>query len=162
MWNTIISPEAMADMLEKYFFPKWTNALKQWCNERPSLDQMFSWYNGWKNLLSDEVLQQSVIKKRFHNAHALMNRTIPSSSKLIPITNETPTVEYYELVLRTCGELGISFVSIPGRKENGKQVYLIGKIFCYFNKTSIMSSDRKCLQWFPISLSSLLEKSLIN
>lgn len=151
----------MADMLEKYFFPKWTTALKQWLNERPTLEQMFSWYNGWKNVLSDEVLQQTVIKKRFHSAHALMNRTIPSTSNLIPL-NTTPTVEYYELVLRTCGELGISFVSMPGRKENGKQVYLIGKMFCYFNKTSIFCSDRKCLQWSSITLSTLLERCLID
>lgn len=150
----------MADMLEKYFFPKWTSALKKWLNERPTLEQMFSWYNGWKNLLSDEVLQQTAIKKRFHSAHALMNRTTPSSSNLIPL-NDTPT-EYYELVLRTCGELGISFVSMPGRKENGKQVYLIGKMFCYFNKTSILCSDRKCLQWSSITLSTLLERCLID
>lgn len=154
----------MADMLEKYFFPKWTTALKQWLrNERPTLEQISAWYNGWKNALSDEVLLQPLIKKRFHNAHALMNRTNPSSSNLVTFSSDTPpTVEYYELVLRTCGELGISFVSMPGRKENGKQVYLIGKIFCYFDKTSIMSSDRKCLQWSPITLSTLLEKSLIN
>lgn len=154
----------MADMLEKYFFPKWSIAFNQWLiNERPTLDQMFLWYNGWKNVLSDEVLQQPSIKKRFHNVHAIMNRTNPSSSNLVKFSNGTPpTVEYCELVLRSCGELGISFVSMPGRTENGKQVYLIGKIFCYFDKTNIMSSDRKCLQWSPITLSELLEKSLIN
>lgn len=159
-WNTIISPEAMADMLEKYFFPKWTSALRQWLKERPTLEQLSSWYNGWKHVLSDEVLQVPVIKKRFHNAHALMNRTIPVSSNL-PQLNDTPT-EYYELVLRTCGELGISFVSMPGRKENGKQIYLIGRIFCYFNKTIIWCSDRKCLDWSIITLSELLEKCFIN
>lgn len=61
-WNELIPPLLMSQILDKFFFPKWMQTLVIWLNQSPNLDQVSRWYTGWKNLLSDAVLKQTVIK----------------------------------------------------------------------------------------------------
>lgn len=61
-WNELIPPVLMSQILDKFFFPKWMQTLVIWLNQSPNLDQVSRWYTGWKNQLSDEILQQTTVK----------------------------------------------------------------------------------------------------
>lgn len=170
-WNELISTVHMTQLLDKCFFPKWIQTLVIWLNQNPNLDQVSRWYTGWKTLIPDDILQQTVIKEHFRRALELMHRSTglqtasvdrvpspPPPPKLMDLQIPPPTMEFKDLVLQKCSERGIIFVPMPGRKESGKQVYRVGKLFCYIDRSVIMISDGNLCDWSPISLVSLLER----
>uniref|UniRef100_A0A1B0D5Y9 Uncharacterized protein n=1 Tax=Phlebotomus papatasi TaxID=29031 RepID=A0A1B0D5Y9_PHLPP len=185
-WNELLSPVMMAQMLDKYFFPKWMQTLVIWLNQSPNLDQVSRWYSGWKNMMSDDVLQQTVIKEHFRRALEIMHRAtatpipmmgvemptidltgppsvVPAPPSLMDLQLQPPVaMEFKELVLQKCSERGIIFAPMPGRREMGKQVYRIGKMFCYIDRSVIMMSDGNLSNWTPMSLNAVLEKAIIG
>lgn len=71
-----------------------------------------------------------------------------------------PQLEFKELVSQKCSERGIIFAPMPGRREQGKQVYRIGKLFCYIERSVIMLSDGSFSKWQPVSLAVVLERAV--
>lgn len=45
-WHELISPLVMAQILDKYFFPKWMQTLVLWLNQAPNFDEVSRWYSG--------------------------------------------------------------------------------------------------------------------
>lgn len=184
-WNEILSvvcgDNIMAQMLNKFFFPKWMQTLVVWLNQNPNLEQVSGWYSGWKSRFSEEILQQNIVKEHFRRALELMHRsvnnvgsgiqvqtpiiepivTLSSIPKLADLQIGTaPQLEFKELVSQKCAERGIIFALMPGRREQGKQVYRAGKLFCYIDRNVLMLSDGSFMNWIPVSISSLLERAV--
>jgi tuftelin-interacting protein 11 len=174
-WHELLSPLVMANILDKYFFPKWMQTLVMWLNQSPNFDEVSRWYTGWKGMMSESVLKQTNINEHFRRALELMQRaTGMPISMPEPIISQPPThldinlipqsnlnLDYKEIVSQKCAERGIIFAPMPGRRENGKQVYRIGKLFCYFEKSvCCVSSDPGNSQaYMPMSLNAILEKA---
>jgi tuftelin-interacting protein 11 len=173
-WNEVVSPITMANILDKYFFPKWMQTLVLWLNQAPNFDEISRWYTGWKALLSEAVLKQTNINEHFRRALDLMQRatgisiqmpeptaTIPPPLMDLNLLPPSLNLEFKEIVSQKCAERGIIFAPMPGRRENGKQVYRIGKLFCYFEKNvCCVSADPGNSQaYLPMSLSVILEKA---
>ncbi|XP_055855811.1 septin-interacting protein 1 [Episyrphus balteatus] len=74
----------------------------------------------------------------------------------------TPPVqmEFKELVSQKCAERGVIFAPMPGRREFGKQVYRVGKLFCYIDRNVVMLSDGSLKNWTPTSLGLTIERAL--
>lgn len=181
-WNEIISPLLMAEMLNKFFFPKWMQTIVIWLNQNPNLEQVSRWYSGWKSRLSETVLQQVSVKEHFRRALELMQRSLdvamPGNLQIpAPIVESRantvqppalmdlqisapPQLEFKELVSQKCAERGVIFAPMPGRRENGKQVYRVGKLFCYIDRSVIMLCDGSFTNWIPVSVSSMLERAV--
>ncbi|XP_039305230.1 tuftelin-interacting protein 11 [Solenopsis invicta] len=75
-WKELIPIHIMAGLLDKFFFPKWLQALAFWLNHSPNYDQVTSWYMGWKGMLSDKLLAEPLIKEHFKKALDMMNRAV--------------------------------------------------------------------------------------
>lgn len=185
-WNKIVSmvcgDGTMAQILNKFFFPKWIQTLVIWLNQNPNLEQVSRWYSGWKSRFSEAMLQQNVIKEHFRRALELMHRSVSAGSGIqispstpidepIAFTPSTPSLfdshiaptpqlEFKELVSQKCAERGIIFALMPGRREHGKQVYRAGKLFCYIERNVLMLSDGSFTNWIPVSISALLERAV--
>lgn len=71
-----------------------------------------------------------------------------------------PQLEFKELVSQKCAERGIIFAPMPGRREQGKQVYRVGKLFCYIDRSVIMISDGTLSNWSPVSISAMLDRAV--
>lgn len=173
-WNEVLSPLVMANILDKYFFPKWMQTLVLWLNQSPNFDEVSRWYTGWKGLLNEPVLRQTNVSEHFRRALELMQRatgvTIPSQTpqptevkppslmdlNIVP----PPNLEFKEMVSQKCAEREIIFAPMPGRREKGKQVYRIGKLFCYIEKSVCFVSLDGGINWMPISLTALLDKAI--
>ncbi|KAG5676106.1 hypothetical protein PVAND_005960 [Polypedilum vanderplanki] len=174
-WNELLTSLVMANILDKYFFPKWMQTLLLWLNQSPNFDEVTRWYSGWKNLLSEPVLKQTNINEHFRRALELMQRAagisvpIPEPTitiqppSLLDLNIRPPTnmnLDFKEIVSQQCAERGIIFAPMPGRRENGKQVYRIGKLFCYFDKSvCCVTADPGSSSWMPMSLNIILEKA---
>ncbi|XP_052865681.1 septin-interacting protein 1 [Anopheles cruzii] len=183
-WHELISPLQMANMLDKYFFPKWLQTLVIWLNQAPNFDHVSRWYQGWKSQFTDDVVRQTNVKESFRKALELMQRSIgaasggiadgqelPPAASMAPIppppkpptlldVDATPALEFKELVSQKCAERGIIFAPMPGRRELGKQVYRVGKLFCYIDRSVCIVSLDGGVNWTPISLTTLLERAV--
>lgn len=173
-WNELLSPLVMANILDKHFFPKWMQTLVLWLNQSPNFDEVSRWYTGWKGLLSKAVLRQTNVSEHFRRALELMQRatgiTMPSSAQefeepkppsLMDLNIAPPPhLEFKEMVSQKCAEREIIFAPMPGRREKGKQVYRIGKLFCYIEKSVCFASPDGGITWIPMSLATLMDKAI--
>uniref|UniRef100_A0A182PIZ5 G-patch domain-containing protein n=1 Tax=Anopheles epiroticus TaxID=199890 RepID=A0A182PIZ5_9DIPT len=183
-WHELVSPLQMATTLDKYFFPKWLQTLVIWLNQSPNFDQVSRWYQGWKAQFTDDIVRHPNIKECFRKALELMQRSIgmgggagaasssPPVMDAIPPPPKPPTImdsmsmdtqptlEFKELVSQKCAERGIIFAPMPGRRELGKQVYRVGKLFCYIDRSVCIISPDGGVSWTPISLAALLERAV--
>lgn len=177
-WNELLNAQFVAQLLDKYFFPRWMQTLVIWLNQSPNLDQVARWYSGWKGLLSDEVQQEVVVKEHLRRALEIMHRAtgsaMPAQPQVEVVSQPTvissgggglapppvPVIEFKELVSQKCADRGIIFAPTPGRRENGKQVYRLGKMFCYIDRSVIMVTDGTFQSWKPISLAVALDKAI--
>lgn len=172
-WNELVTALVMANLLDKYFFPKWMQTLVLWLNQSPNFDEVSRWYSGWKGLLSEPVLRQTIVSEHFRRALELMQRATgvtitptaePAEAKPPSLMDlnivPPPNLEFKEMVSQKCAEREIIFAPMPGRREKGKQVYRVGKLFCYIEKSVCFVSLDGGINWMPISLNSLLDKAI--
>lgn len=60
-WCEMIPSHTMAQLLDKFFFPKWLQALNVWLKMNPDFDQVCKWFTGWKSIIPDNVKSQPVV-----------------------------------------------------------------------------------------------------
>lgn len=173
-WHELLSPLVMANVLDKYFFPKWMQTLVLWLNQSPNFNEVSRWYTGWKGMLTEPVLKQTNVSEHFRRALELMQRAtgivIPKqASEPVEVKPPSlmdlnivppPNLEFKEMVSQKCAEREIIFAPMPGRREKGKQVYRVGKLFCYIEKSVCFVSLDGGINWMPISLNALLDKAI--
>ncbi|EDV31907.1 uncharacterized protein Dana_GF14307 [Drosophila ananassae] len=181
-WHELIDPMYMALLLDKHFFPRWMQVLVLWLNQSPDYAEISRWYTGWKSMFTEAVLREPSVKEHLRRALDMMHR---ASDALLQPTNTPPPpvppgpvpvgllppvmmmdlihqpaqLEFKELVSQRCAELGIIFAPLPGRREMGKQIYRVGKLFCYIDRNVCMLSDGSFTNWQPVGLNHLLERS---
>ncbi|ORX95891.1 TFP11-domain-containing protein [Basidiobolus meristosporus CBS 931.73] len=77
-WKDLVAPEKLVHLLEKEFFPKWLHVLKAWLASNPNFDEVTQWYLFWKNLLVNELKEESLLMGQFRIALDLMNQGVPN------------------------------------------------------------------------------------
>ncbi|TDG40988.1 hypothetical protein AWZ03_012588 [Drosophila navojoa] len=179
-WHELIPAQHMAQLLDKHFFPRWMQVLVIWLNQAPDFTEISRWYAGWKGMLSESILREPCIKEHLRRALDMLHRA--TDAVLQPTTAPPPPMppapapvlltpvmlvdmaapaqlEFKELVSQKCAELGIIFAPLPGRRELGKQIYRVGKLFCYIDRNVCMLSDISFTNWQPVGLNHLLERA---
>ncbi|XP_064553819.1 septin-interacting protein 1 [Drosophila montana] len=180
-WHELIPAAHMAQLLDKHFFPRWMQVLAMWLNQSPDYTEISRWYAGWKSMLSEPILREPCIKEHLRRALDMLHRATdavlqpttappppmppvaPASVLLTPVmlvdVMPPAQLEFKELVSQKCAELGIIFAPLPGRRELGKQIYRVGKLFCYIDRNVCMLSDVSFTNWQPVALNQLLERA---
>ncbi|XP_030381135.1 septin-interacting protein 1 [Scaptodrosophila lebanonensis] len=181
-WHELIPPMHMAQLLDKCFFPRWMQVLVMWLNQSPDYTEISRWYTGWKNMFSEALLREPPVKEHFRRALEMLHRAsdallnpvpIPATPLMTNMPAATPVLltpvmlvdvqpaqlEFKELVSQKCAELGIIFAPLPGRRELGKQIYRVGKLFCYIDRNVCMLSDGSFTNWQPVALNQLLDRA---
>ncbi|KAH8377626.1 hypothetical protein KR093_006322 [Drosophila rubida] len=179
-WHELIPAPHMAQLLDKHFFPRWMQVLVMWLNQSPDYADISRWYAGWKNMLSEAVLREPCVKEHLRRALEMLHRATdavlqtssappppmppaPAPVLLAPVllvdVVQPAQLEFKELVSQKCAELGIIFAPLPGRRELGKQIYRVGKLFCYIDRNVCMLSDSSFTNWQPVGLAHLLERA---
>ncbi|XP_026278678.1 tuftelin-interacting protein 11 isoform X1 [Frankliniella occidentalis] len=186
-WEDMMPVLSMASLLDKIFFPKWLQVLTIWLNDNPDYEQVSKWYSGWKSMFSEALLLQPVIKEHFRKALDLMNRAVSNPSQ--PISTQQSTQETYQdptaaahqqrykamaeavrvaaqipqgfkdLLQKRCEERGIMFMPLVNRWREGKQIYRMGNIQVYIDRSVIFVSGPGGV-WQPTSLNAALEMAV--
>ncbi|XP_067625460.1 septin-interacting protein 1 [Eurosta solidaginis] len=189
-WHELLTTHQMSLLLDKYFFPKWMQVLVLWLNQSPDYAEISRWYTGWKSMFTEEILREPLVKEHLRRALEIMHRatdvqsqgsastTLPKAPNMNatqqqPLPPPVPApalmdlqipapvqLEFKELVSQKCAERGILFAPMPGRRELGKQVYRVGKLYCYIDRNVCMLSDSTMKNWMPISMQQLMDRAV--
>ncbi|XP_031564669.1 tuftelin-interacting protein 11-like [Actinia tenebrosa] len=82
-WKGVIPLQHFVSLLEKHFFPKWFQVLRNWLASNPNYDEITKWYKGWKTMFSDELLNNQSIKAQFNRALDVMNQAVSSPGEYL-------------------------------------------------------------------------------
>lgn len=75
-WREMLPIQAMVSMLDKAFFPKWSQVLQAWLSNLPNYQDITKWYLGWKAQFPENLLGHPQIKDHFNKALEIMNRAV--------------------------------------------------------------------------------------
>ena len=85
----------------------------------------------------------------------------PPPPSLLDLQVPAPAqLEFKELVSRKCAERGVLFAPLPGRRELGKQIYRVGKLYCYIDRNVCMISDASFKNWIPTPLQPMIDRAI--
>jgi len=86
MWMNVCPLSSMVAVLQKHFFPKWHRVLHTWLSSSPNYTEVTKWYTGWKQMMPDEIINNSAIKVEFNKALDTMNRAVSGQALTNPTT----------------------------------------------------------------------------
>lgn len=75
IWSELIPLNDIADILIQNFFPKFIETFKLWLTQKPKIEEILKWYEGWKKVFSNKnLLENSTeIQKAFKMILTLIN-----------------------------------------------------------------------------------------
>uniref|UniRef100_A0A8D8YMB8 Tuftelin-interacting protein 11 n=1 Tax=Cacopsylla melanoneura TaxID=428564 RepID=A0A8D8YMB8_9HEMI len=183
-WSELLSSQTMASILNTSFFPKWLQVLSMWLNMNPNYDQVANWYQGWKSLFTENLLQEPVIKEHFRYALDMMSRSVGAGGgdSVLPPPPPPPPLSppsgsgssskhgfaesvsaskavpqgFRDLLQKSCEERGILFMPLANRYREGKPVYKCGEVQVYIDRSVIFVSVQNG-PWTPKSISDTVK-----
>lgn len=79
-WHDLMSSQAMVNLLETHFFPRWLQVLATWLNHNPNYDEVTKWYKGWKSMIPEDIVGYPQIRMKFNQALEMMTRVVNIAS----------------------------------------------------------------------------------
>ncbi|KAI0924244.1 hypothetical protein AcW2_005176 [Taiwanofungus camphoratus] len=77
MWENLLRPSILSQVLETEFFPKWLDVLHIWLIQpSPSFEEVARWYSFWKNTFSENMQSMPGVAQGFTRGLQLMNKAI--------------------------------------------------------------------------------------
>jgi tuftelin-interacting protein 11 len=74
-WASVVSVQDMAQLLEEEFFGKWQDALCRWLwAAKPTVGEAIAWHEGWKRLLTPELLAEERVSVPIESGLQKINR----------------------------------------------------------------------------------------
>jgi hypothetical protein len=73
-WSSQIGTDKLADMVGEKLLPNWLKTLQKWLeNPEADLEEIMEWYQGWKGLFPQKVVEHEKVNKFFNGALQLIN-----------------------------------------------------------------------------------------
>ncbi|KAI0832099.1 TFP11-domain-containing protein [Trametes gibbosa] len=107
LWEQLLRPAILSQILETEFFPKWLDVLHIWLIQpNPSFEEVSRWYSFWKGSFSENVQSMPGIARGFTRGLQMMNKALelgPEASTRLPrpdhrtsVTAATPAAKLKE------------------------------------------------------------------
>lgn len=58
----MLPQQALVNLLDKTFFPRWLQVLCTWLGHSPNYDEVSKWYMGWKSMVSPALQSHPIIR----------------------------------------------------------------------------------------------------
>lgn len=199
-WKDIMPLVPMVTILDKGFFPKWTQVLIAWLTGMPNYNEITRWYLGWKAQIPDKLLQHPAIRDHMTKALEIMNQAVTghfapgmkeniayftllerrqmdvpsaysaSQAGPAPVSRVGPEpsmrsagasvvpLSFKDLVQKRAEEENLLFAPVPGKTQEGHQVYRLGKAMVYVDR-NVMFLQETNMRWVPVSLQTVVDKA---
>ncbi|KAI0675861.1 GC-rich sequence DNA-binding factor-like protein-domain-containing protein [Trametes maxima] len=101
LWERLLRPSILSQILETEFFPKWLDVLHIWLIQpNPSFAEVSRWYSSWKDMFSEDVQNMPGVAQGFTRGLQLMNKALelgPDAPTHLPrpdhrLSSPTPTL----------------------------------------------------------------------
>ncbi|KAI0628035.1 TFP11-domain-containing protein [Trametes polyzona] len=77
LWEQLLRPSILSQILETEFFPKWLDVLHIWLIQpNPSFEEVSRWYSFWKGTFSERVQNMPGVAQGFTRGLQMMNKAI--------------------------------------------------------------------------------------
>ncbi|KAI0642293.1 GC-rich sequence DNA-binding factor-like protein-domain-containing protein [Trametes meyenii] len=77
LWERLLRPSILSQILETEFFPKWLDVLHIWLIQpNPSFAEVSRWYSSWKDMFSEDVQNMPGVARGFTRGLQLMNKAL--------------------------------------------------------------------------------------
>jgi len=77
LWENLLRPSILSQILEAEFFPKWLDVLHIWLIQpSPSFEEVARWYSFWKGTFSENVQNMPSVAQGFTRGLQMMNKAI--------------------------------------------------------------------------------------
>lgn len=77
LWEHLLRPSILSQILETEFFPKWLDVLHLWLvSPNPSFEEVAQWYSFWKSTFTENVQSMPGVAQGFTRGLQLMNKAI--------------------------------------------------------------------------------------
>lgn len=94
LWERLLRPSILSQILETEFFPKWLDILHIWLIQPDlSFEEVAQWYSHWKGTFTENVQNMPGVAQGFTRALQLMNNAIelgPDAPTQLPRPDHRP------------------------------------------------------------------------
>ncbi|CAJ0641684.1 12791_t:CDS:10 [Entrophospora sp. SA101] len=66
IWKDMFTSDSFSQLFAEEFFPKWLDALQLWITSDPELFELKQWYEDWKSVFPEELLNNTIIISQFN------------------------------------------------------------------------------------------------
>ncbi|RYQ87837.1 hypothetical protein Ahy_B09g095378 [Arachis hypogaea] len=145
----------MVDMMEKFFFTKWLQVLYHWLCSNPNLEEVMKWYNGWKELIPEELLANESIRFQINRATYAQQQAVAALGGAN--ANGVHDLSLKEVIEAHAQHHGLLFKIKPGRMHNGHQIYGFSNVSIIIDSLHQKVYAQHEETWSLESLQGLLE-----
>ncbi|EPB67440.1 g-patch domain protein [Ancylostoma ceylanicum] len=180
-WMGMISPDTMASIVTKYFFPRWYAALCHWLDSpRVILNEVKLWYREWDQRIPPQIRDFPTIKENLRRGMvALMESSqglrVSSGPPPPPLAQAVPPppppvamrpsmgvpmnshMSLKEVLERMAAQHDLTHIPQRDRLKEGRQVYWFGTQSIYLDRNIVYVLDTQTFSWRPVGMEELLQ-----
>ncbi|XP_062018577.1 septin and tuftelin-interacting protein 1 homolog 1-like [Rosa rugosa] len=182
-WAYVIPSHMIADLMVKFFFPKWITVLFYWLKSNPNFEEILHWYKGWKEVIPEELQANESIRLQLNWGLDMMNRAVEGRDLVEPChveqrqsdfeaqkkaaataaanqanSNET-MMSLRDVIEAFAQQHSLLFKPKPERRQDGHQIYALGYVNIIVDSVNQKVYARKPREeaWSLVDLATLLD-----
>ncbi|KAF1765251.1 hypothetical protein GCK72_005203 [Caenorhabditis remanei] len=175
-WLEMVHPDAIANIVTKYFFPRFYAVLCQWLDS-PGVDynEVRRWYASWKDRIPQALLNYPTVTENLRRSMIAVGTSMkgekvsglvaapiapmapaPSAPmpQFAPVTQQLSLKEIIEI---TAGKHGFTYHPQKDRYKDGRQVFWFGALSIFMDSEMVYVMDPVEFIWRPSGLGELIQ-----
>uniref|UniRef100_A0A8R1HS39 Septin and tuftelin-interacting protein 1 homolog n=1 Tax=Caenorhabditis japonica TaxID=281687 RepID=A0A8R1HS39_CAEJA len=176
-WLELTHPDAIANIVTKYFFTRFHEALCSWLDSPvANINEVKSWYGAWKNRIPAAILAFPTINENLRRAMISIGRSLqgekvsnirqapptqmapppqPNIVPLVPHGNTNQQLSLKDVIEITANRNGFTYHPQKDRFKDGRQVFWFGAVSIYLDAGMVYVMDPVEFVWRPTGLDEL-------
>ncbi|EGT36093.1 CBN-STIP-1 protein [Caenorhabditis brenneri] len=175
-WLEMTHPDAIANIVTKYFFPRFYNVLCIWLDS-PGVDynEVKRWYMAWKSRIPQEIVNYPTIQENLRRSMIAFGKSnqghkvsgLPSApiaqmapTPSAPMSRFAPTnqqLSLKEIIEITACKNGFTYHPQKDRYKDGRQVFWFGALSIYIDSEMVYVMDPMEFVWRSTGLNELIQ-----
>lgn len=176
-WLEMVHPDAIANIVTKYFFPRFYAALCQWLDS-PGVDhnEVKRWYAEWKARIPPSIVSYPTVTENLRRCMIAVGTSMQggkvSGLAAAPIAPMAPApsapmaqfapasqqqLSLKEIIEITAGKHGFTYHPQKDRYKDGRQVFWFGALSIYMDADMVYVMDPVEFVWRATGLGELIQ-----
>lgn len=176
-WLEFTHPDAIANIVTKYFFPRFYNCLCLWLDS-PGVDynEVKRWYGSWKARIPQVLVNYPTVNENLRRSMIAIGRSLQGekvgglqATPIAPMAPPPPMAPHFtqaapvqklslkEIIEYTAGKNGFTYHPQKDRYKDGRQVFWFGALSIYLDSEMVYVMDPIEFVWRPSGLNELIQ-----